>query len=56
MARYHAELRAILEHHGATVEKFVGDAMAIFGPPQVHEDDGLRASAALEMRATQSRH
>ena len=23
MARYHAELRAILEHHGATVEKFV---------------------------------
>lgn len=52
MTRYHGELRAILEHHGATVEKFVGDAaMAIFGLPQVHEDDALRAvRAAVEMR------
>ena len=52
MARYHAELRAILERHGGTVEKFVGDAaMAIFGVPQVHEDDALRAvRAAFEMR------
>src|SRR5919204_464652 len=53
MARYHAELRAILERHGGTVEKFVGDAaMAIFGLPQVHEDDALRAvRAAVAMRA-----
>ena len=52
MARYHAELRAILEHHGGTVEKFVGDAaMAVFGLPQLHEDDALRAvRAAVEMR------
>jgi class 3 adenylate cyclase/tetratricopeptide (TPR) repeat protein len=52
MTRYHAELRAILEHHGGSVEKFVGDAaMAIFGLPQVHEDDALRAvRAAVEMR------
>jgi class 3 adenylate cyclase len=52
MARYHAELRAILERHGGTVEKFVGDAaMAVFGIPQAHEDDALRAMrAALEMR------
>jgi len=52
MASYHAELRAILERHGGTVEKFVGDAaMAIFGLPQVHEDDALRAvRAAVEMR------
>ena len=52
MTRYHAELRAILERHGGTVEKFVGDAaMAVFGMPQVHEDDALRAvRAALEMR------
>jgi class 3 adenylate cyclase/tetratricopeptide (TPR) repeat protein len=52
MARYHAELRAILERHGGTVEKFVGDAaMAVFGLPQVHEDDALRAvRATVEMR------
>ena len=52
MARYHAELRAILERHEGTVEKFVGDAaMAVFGLPQVHEDDALRAiRAAIEMR------
>jgi class 3 adenylate cyclase len=28
MTRYHAELRVILERHGGTVEKFVGDAGA----------------------------
>lgn len=52
MGRYHAELRTILERHGGTVEKFVGDAaMAVFGLPQVHEDDALRAvRAAIEMR------
>jgi class 3 adenylate cyclase/tetratricopeptide (TPR) repeat protein len=52
MGRYHAELRAILERHGGTVEKFVGDAaMAVFGLPQVHEDDAVRAvRAAVEMR------
>ncbi|HUK94853.1 MAG TPA: adenylate/guanylate cyclase domain-containing protein [Gaiellaceae bacterium] len=52
MAAYHAELRAILERHGGTVEKFVGDAaMAVFGIPHVHEDDALRAvRAAAEMR------
>jgi class 3 adenylate cyclase/tetratricopeptide (TPR) repeat protein len=52
MTRYHAELRLILERHGGTVEKFVGDAaMAIFGMPHVHEDDALRAvRAAVEMR------
>jgi class 3 adenylate cyclase/tetratricopeptide (TPR) repeat protein len=52
MSGYHAELRAILERHGGTVEKFVGDAaMAIFGLPHVHEDDALRAvRSAIEMR------
>jgi class 3 adenylate cyclase/tetratricopeptide (TPR) repeat protein len=52
MRRYHAQLRRILEHHGGTVEKFVGDAvMAVFGIPQAHEDDALRAvRAAAEMR------
>jgi class 3 adenylate cyclase/tetratricopeptide (TPR) repeat protein len=52
MARYFDETRAVLEHHGGTVEKFIGDAvMAVFGIPSVHEDDALRAvRAAAEMR------
>ena len=51
-SRYFDEARAALERHGATVEKFIGDAvMAVFGVPQVHEDDALRAvRAALELR------
>jgi class 3 adenylate cyclase/predicted ATPase len=52
MARYHRELRTILERHGGSVEKFVGDAaMAVFGIPKAHEDDALRATrAASEIR------
>jgi class 3 adenylate cyclase len=52
MGRYFEEMRAVLERHGGTVEKFVGDAvMAVFGIPVVHEDDALRAvRAAAEMR------
>jgi class 3 adenylate cyclase/tetratricopeptide (TPR) repeat protein len=52
MTRYHAELRTILERHGGTVEKFIGDAaMAVFGIPQAHEDDALRAvRAAAEIK------
>ena len=52
MSRYFEEMRLILEHHGATVEKFIGDAvMAAFGIPRVHEDDALRAvRSAVEMR------
>jgi class 3 adenylate cyclase/tetratricopeptide (TPR) repeat protein len=49
---YHAQLRAVLERHGGTVAKFVGDAvMAIFGAPVAHEDDPERAvRAALAIR------
>jgi class 3 adenylate cyclase len=52
MRGYYDEMRAILERHGGTVEKFVGDAvMAVFGVPVSHEDDALRAvRAAWEMR------
>ena len=47
--RYFDEMRAILERHGGTVEKFAGDAvMAVFGVPVVHEDDALRAVRAAE--------
>ncbi len=52
LARYFARMKGIIESHGGTVEKFIGDAvMAVFGVPQVHEDDALRAvRAADEMR------
>jgi class 3 adenylate cyclase/tetratricopeptide (TPR) repeat protein len=52
LGRYFDGMKAIVERHGGTVEKFVGDAvMAVFGVPQVHEDDALRAvRAAVEMR------
>ncbi len=42
----------VIERHGGAVEKHMGDAvMAVFGVPQAHEDDALRAArAALEMR------
>src|SRR3989440_9587632 len=52
MRGYYERMRTILERHGGTVEKFVGDAvMAVFGVPVAHEDDALRAvRAAAEMR------
>src|SRR5947208_3302728 len=52
LARYFERMKAIVESHGGTVEKFVGDAvMAVFGVPVLHEDDALRAvRAAAEMR------
>jgi class 3 adenylate cyclase/tetratricopeptide (TPR) repeat protein len=54
MSRYFREMASILEGHGGTVEKFIGDAvMAVFGVPAVHEDDALRAvRAASEMRTS----
>src|SRR3989440_5519151 len=53
MARYFETAKAIVERHGGTVEKFIGDAvMAVFGVPAVHEDDALPAvRAADELRA-----
>src|SRR5205823_8950528 len=52
MERYFAVASTVLERHGGTVEKFIGDAvMAVFGIPVVHEDDALRAArAAHELR------
>ena len=51
LARYFERMKAIIESHGGSVEKFIGDAvMAVFGVPAVHEDDALRAvRAAVEM-------
>jgi class 3 adenylate cyclase/tetratricopeptide (TPR) repeat protein len=52
LARYFTAARTVLERHGGTVEKFIGDAvMAVFGIPLMHEDDALRAvRAAVELR------
>jgi predicted ATPase/class 3 adenylate cyclase len=52
LTRYFDEMSAIVQKHGGTVEKYIGDAiMAVFGVPTLHEDDGVRAlRAAVEMR------
>jgi class 3 adenylate cyclase/tetratricopeptide (TPR) repeat protein len=51
LARYFERMKETVEFHGGTVEKFIGDAvMAVFGVPQAHEDDALRACrAAIQM-------
>ena len=52
LERYFAEMRRVVERHGGTVEKFIGDAVvAVFGVPTIHENDALRAiRAAAGMR------
>jgi class 3 adenylate cyclase len=49
MSRYFELVRAPIERHGGTLEKFIGDAvMAVFGVPEIHEDDAFRAVRAAE--------
>src|SRR3954454_18554664 len=52
MRREFDAMGAVLESHGGTLEKFIGDAvMAVFGIPELHEDDALRAvRAATDLR------
>ena len=49
---YFEVLRDVVVRHGGTVEKFIGDeVMAVYGVPQTHEDDALRAArTAVEIR------
>jgi class 3 adenylate cyclase/tetratricopeptide (TPR) repeat protein len=51
---YHERVRADIERHGGTLEKFVGDGViAAFGAPVAHEDDPERAvRAALRILQT----
>ena len=47
LAPYYERLRHVLEQHGGSVEKFIGDAVvALFGAPIAHEDDPERAVRA----------
>lgn len=52
MGRYYEHARRVVDAHGGTIEKFIGDAvMALFGLTQSHEDDAERAlAAALALR------
>ncbi|HEX2031305.1 MAG TPA: adenylate/guanylate cyclase domain-containing protein [Actinomycetota bacterium] len=52
MSRYFQAMQAVVERHGGSVDKFIGDAvMAVFGVPVLHEDDAVRAlRAAADMR------
>ena len=51
LALYFSAMKPVLEGHGGTIEKYIGDAiMAVFGLPRMHEDDALRAvRAAAQM-------
>ncbi|MBV8979560.1 MAG: AAA family ATPase [Acidimicrobiia bacterium] len=52
MGRYYAAMREAVERHDGKVVKFVGDGvMAVFGVPEVAEDDalrGLRSAVAMQ--------
>jgi adenylate cyclase len=51
LSQYFDEVTQIVFKHGGTVDKFIGDGMmAVFGAPQSHCDDALRAvRTGLEM-------
>ena len=55
--RYRRDVTQAVERYGGTIASSLGDAViAVFGVPQVHEDDAFRAvSAALEIRDAPTR-
>ena len=54
---YFTAMTRVLQRHGGSIQKFIGDAIvAAFGIPVLHEDDALRAvRAAIEMRTALTR-
>src|SRR4051812_25259745 len=49
MDRFYAEMRQAIEGQSGTLAKFIGDAvLAVWGTPEVREDDALRAVRAAE--------
>ena len=47
LGEYFARATKVIESHGGTIEKFIGDAMVgVFGVPVAHEDDAERAARA----------
>ena len=55
--RYFKAMAGDIARHGGTIEKYIGDAiMAVFGLPQAHDDDALRAVRAADaMKSTLAR-
>ncbi|MGB5381189.1 MAG: adenylate/guanylate cyclase domain-containing protein [Acidimicrobiia bacterium] len=51
LTRYYERCREIIDQHGGTTDKFIGDAvMGVWGAVSAHEDDAERATrAALEL-------
>ena len=53
---YFTEMRSAVERHGGLVQKFIGDAVvAVFGLPNAHEDDALRAVRAASTSSRAAR-
>src|SRR2546425_12468987 len=52
LARYFERMKTVVERHGGSVEKFIGDAvMAVVRVPVLHAGDAVRAlRSAVEMR------
>src|SRR5712691_420617 len=54
---YFEGVKPVVERHGGTLAKFIGDAvMAVYGLTELHEDDALRAvRTAVELREALAR-
>jgi DNA-binding SARP family transcriptional activator len=53
LTRFLGTMRAVIERHGGTIEKYSGDeVIAVYGVPTAHEDDAVRAvRAAADIQA-----